>query len=148
MENNKEQSLKQVDRFLRKVIQKFPPVEEPVLLTDVHLRISQESGDLMAFDDDDVEISRCVVEEWIDNKSETFYVDSASLLRNRLNTMSDEIDNVGILKPFSFVLENDEKEHVAELYICDDDINIIGGDIMDGWDKELDSFLDEIMKNE
>ncbi len=148
MENNKEQSLKQVDRFLRKVIQKFPPVEEPVLLTDVHLRISQESGDLMAFDDDDVEISRCVVEEWIDNKSETFYVDSASLLRNRLNAMSDEIDNVGILKPFSFVLENDEKEHVAELYICDDDINIIGGDIMDGWDKELDSFLDEIMKNE
>ncbi len=148
MENNKEQSLKQVDRFLRKVIQKFPPVEEPVLLTDVHLRISQESGDLMAFDDDDVEISRCVVEEWIENKSETFYVDSASLLRNRLNAMSDEIDNVGILKPFSFVLENDEKEHVAELYISDDDINIIGGDIMDGWDKELDSFLDEIMKNE
>lgn len=145
MENNKEQSLKQIDRFLRKVIQKFPPVEEPVLLTDVHLRISPESGDLMAFDDDDVEISRCVVEEWIDNKSETFYIDSVSLLRNRLNAMSDDIDNAGILKPFSFVLENDEREHVAELYICDDDINILGGDIMDGWDKDLDSFLDEIM---
>lgn len=39
MENNKEQSLKQIDRFLRKVIQKFPPVDEPVLLTDVHLRV-------------------------------------------------------------------------------------------------------------
>ncbi len=145
MENNKEQSLKQIDRFLRKVIQKFPPVDEPVLLTDVHLRVFPESGDLMAFDDDDVEISRCVVEEWIDNKSETFYIDSASLLRNRLNAMSDDIDNAGILKPFSFVLENDEKEHVAELYISDDDINIIGGDIMDGWDKDLDSFLEKIM---
>lgn len=145
MENYKEQSLKQIDRFLRKVIQKFPPVDEPVLLTDVHLRVFPESGDLMAFDDDDVEISRCVVEEWIDNKSETFYIDSASLLRNRLNAMSDDIDNAGILKPFSFVLENDEKEHVAELYISDDDINIIGGDIMDGWDKDLDSFLEKIM---
>ena len=29
-------------------------------MTDIHLRASQDSGDLMAFDDDDNEISRCV----------------------------------------------------------------------------------------
>lgn len=145
MENYNEQSVKQVDRFLRKVLQKFPSVEDPVLLTDIHLLASPESGDLMAFDDDDVEISRCVVEEWIDNKSEQFYPDAALLLRSRLNTMVNEIENVGLLKPFSFVLENEDKEHVAELYVCDDDINIIGGDIMEGWDKDLDSFLDKLM---
>lgn len=145
MENYNEQSVKQVDRFLRKVLQKFPSVEDPVLLTDIHLLASPESGDLMAFDDDDVEISRCVVEEWIDNKSERFYPDAALLLRSRLNTMVNEIENVGLLKPFSFVLENEDKEHVAELYVCDDDINIIGGDIMEGWDKDLDSFLDKLM---
>ncbi len=146
MENYNEQSVKQVDRFLRKVLQKFPSVEDPVLLTDIHLLASPESGDLMAFDDDDVEISRCVVEEWIDNKSEQFYPDAALLLRSRLNTMANEIENVGLLKPFSFVLENEDKEHVAELYVCGDDINIIGGDIMEGWDKDLDSFLDKLME--
>lgn len=146
MENYNEQSVQQVDRFLRKVMQKFPSTEEPTLITDIHLRISPESGDLMGFDDEDNEISRCVVEEWIDNKNEDFYASAASLLRNRLNALSADVDEIGILKPFSFVLENDEKEHVAELYVSDDDINIIGGDIMDGWDKDLDSFLESLMK--
>ena len=146
MENFNEQSVQQVDRFLRKVMQKFPSTEEPTLITDIHLRISPESGDLMGFDDEDNEISRCVVEEWIDNKNEDFYASAASLLRNRLNALSADVDEIGILKPFSFVLENDDKEHVAELYVSDDDINIIGGDIMDGWDKDLDSFLESLMK--
>ena len=146
MENYNEQSVQQVDRFLRKVMQKFPSTEEPTLITDIHLRISPESGDLMGFDDEDNEISRCVVEEWIDNKNEDFYASAASLLRNRLNALSADVDEIGILKPFSFVLENDDKEHVAELYVSDDDINIIGGDIMDGWDKDLDTFLESLMK--
>ena len=146
MENFNEQSVQQVDRFLRKVMQKFPSTEEPTLITDIHLRISPESGELMGFDDEDNEISRCVVEEWIDNKNEDFYASAASLLRNRLNALSADVDEIGILKPFSFVLENDDKEHVAELYVSDDDINIIGGDIMDGWDKDLDSFLESLMK--
>ncbi len=145
MENFNEQSVQQVDRFLRKVAQKFTSSEEPSVITDIHVRISPESGDLMAFDDDDNEITRCVVEEWIDNKDEDFYSAAASLLRNRIKAMSAEIDNLCLLKPFSFVLENDDREHVAELYVADDDINIIGGDIMDGWDKDLDTFFDKLM---
>ena len=146
MENFKEQSVQEVDRFLRKVSQKFTSDEEPSTITDIHVRISPDSGDLMAFDDDDNEITRCVVEEWIENKDENFYATAASLLRNRLKAVSSEIDNLCILKPYSFVLENDDREHVAELYVADDDINIIGGDIMDGWDKDLDNFFDKLMK--
>lgn len=145
MENFKEQSVQTVDRFLRKVTQKFTSAEEPSTITDIHVRISPDSGDLMAFDDDDNEITRCVVEEWIENKDENFYTVAASLLRSRLKAMSMEIDNLCLLKPYSFVLENDDKEHVAELYVADDDINIIGGDIMDGWDKDLDNFFDKLM---
>ena len=43
------------------------------MITDIHLRISPESGDLMAFDDDENEVTRCVIEEWIDYKNENFY---------------------------------------------------------------------------
>ena len=62
--------------------------------------------------------------------------------------MSDIADNLCLLKPYSFVLENEDKEHVAELYVADDDISIIGGDIMQGWDKDLDEFFDKLMKEE
>lgn len=146
MENFNEQSVQQVDRFLKKVIQKFISDDEPSVITDIHLRISPESGDLMAYDDEENEITRCVVEEWINNQTETFYDAAAALLRNRTKALSSEIDQMCLLKPYSFVLENEDKEHIAELYVSDDDINIIGGDIMEGWDKDLDDFFEKLMK--
>lgn len=148
MENYSEQTVSQVDRFLNKVIQKFTSDLEPSIITDIHLRISPDSGDIMAFDDDDNEITRCVVEEWIDNKSENFYDMAVALLRSRLNSMSEKVDKLCILKPYSVVLENEEKEHIAELYVADDDINILGGDIMEGWDKDLDNFFENLMKDD
>ena len=54
---------------------------------------------------------------------------------------------LGILKPFSLVLENDEKENIGELYLADDDTIIVSGDLMEGLDKELDDFFSELMKD-
>ena len=68
-----EQTIQQVERFINKIAQKFPNQEEPTLFTDIHVRASQDSGDLLAFDDDDNEITRCVVEQWINNIEENFY---------------------------------------------------------------------------
>ena len=68
-----EQTIQQVERFIRKVAQKFPAQlseEDNTVLTDIHVRVSQDSGELLAFDDEDNEITRCVVEQWIDNKDE------------------------------------------------------------------------------
>ena len=146
MENFKEQSIQEIDRFLKKVVQKLTSPKEPTMITDIHLRISPESGDLMAFDDDENEVTRCVIEEWIDYKNENFYDSAALLLRNRIFAMSEEIDKLCLLKPYSFVLENEDNEHVAELYVVDDDLNIIGGDIMEGWDKDLDAFFSKLME--
>ena len=58
-------TIAQIERFIRKIAQKFPTVEEPVIMTDIHLSLSQETGELMAFDDNDSEITRCVVDDWI-----------------------------------------------------------------------------------
>jgi hypothetical protein len=60
--------------------------------------------------------------------------------------MSKIVDNMGILKPYNFVLEDDDKEPIAELYLADDDTVIIGGDLMTGLDEELDSFLADLFK--
>ena len=65
-----EQTIQQIERAIRKIAQKFPADEETSILTDIHLRVSQDSGELLAFDDDDQEINRCVIEQWIDNKDQ------------------------------------------------------------------------------
>ena len=142
-----EQTQQQIERAIRKIAQKFPSDEDTSILTDIHLRASQDSGELLAFDDDDKEITRCVVEEWIDNKDDNFYQEITTLLRNILKRMRNTVDNLGILKPFSLVLENDDKESIAELYVADDDTIIIHGELMEGLDKDLDSFLDKLLKD-
>lgn len=141
-----EQTQQQIERFLRKVAQKFTAKESDMPMTDIHLRASQDSGDLMAFDDDDNEISRCVISTWIENKSDNFYQKIAYTLRSELNRMKDTIDNLSIMKPFSFILEDDEKNNIAELYLVDDDLVMIGGNLMQGLDEDLDNFLQNILK--
>ena len=140
-----EQNLQQISRALKKIAQKFPPHDEPSLLTDIHLRVSQDSGELVAFDDEDQEITRCVIEQWIDNKEENFYTQVTNLLRNETKKMGDTIDSMGIMKPFCFVLEDEDKTTVSDLYLADDDTVIIGDDLMKGLDKDLDSFFEKLM---
>ena len=144
-----EQTILQVERFIKKVAQKFPTVEESEasLLTDIHIRVSQDSGEMLAFDDDDVEITRCVVEQWIDCKDENFDDEIADCLRGLLRKNAEIIDNLGLLKPYSFVLEDDDKQHLGELYLADDDTIILGGDLMQNLDQDLDGFLDELLKD-
>ena len=144
-----EQTILQVERFIKKVAQKFPTVEESEasLLTDIHIRVSQDSGEMLAFDDDDVEITRCVVEQWIDCKDENFYDEIADCLRGLLRKNAEIIDNLGLLKPYSFVLEDDDKQHLGELYLADDDTIILGGALMQNLDQDLDGFLDELLKD-
>ncbi len=142
-----EQTIQQVERFLKKIAQKFPSNNETSLVTDIHVRVSQESGEMLAFDDDDKEITRCVVEQWIGNNDEDFYDDIATALTSTLKSFSTVADNLGILKPYSFVLETEEKEHIAELYIADDDTIIIGKELMEGLDNELNDFLENLLKS-
>lgn len=142
-----EQTIQQIERAIRKIAQKFPANEETSILTDIHLRASQDSGELLAFDDEEQEINRCVIEQWIDNKDENFYDSVTIILRNELKRNNKIVDNMGILKPYNFVLEDDDKEPIAELYLADDDTVIIGGDLMTGLDEDLDAFLDDLFKD-
>lgn len=142
-----DQTVQQIERTIRKIGQKFPPSENPTQLTDIHLRVSQESGEMLAFDDDDNEITRCVVEEWIDNKDDKFYDNVTTVLRQVLKRQGKTVDAFGLLKPFHVVLEDDEKESISELYIADGETIIINSELMEGLDKDLDAFFQELMKD-
>ena len=141
-----EQTLQEVERAIRKVADKFPPTDEASILTDIHLRVNQETGELVAFDDDDNEINRCVVEQWIDNKDDSFYADVASTLRTALNKYQQQIEGMSILKPYSFVLEDEDHENLEELYVVDDDTVIIDEELMKGLDKDLTDFMNKLFE--
>ena len=145
--NTSEQTLQLIDRAIHKIADKFPATEEPTLMTDIHIRITQETGELVAYNDDDEEITRCVIEQWINNTDDNFYDQIAPVIRKSLMKQKDTIERMSILKPFSFVLENDEKESVEELYLVDDETVIIDPDLMEGLDKDLDAFLDKLLKD-
>ena len=139
----------QIGRAIRKVASRFPADQEANVMTDIHLRVTQESGELVAFDDDDNEITRVVIEPWIDNKDEDFYQNITSVLRNLLHTdLRDMVEQMSILRPFSFVLEDDDHEHIAELYLADGDTIIVGGELLPDLDKDLDTFFDELLKED
>lgn len=142
-----EQTLLQIERSIRKTAEKFPQDKEAEVLTDIHLRVNQESGELVTYDDDDSELNRCVVEEWIDNKDDDFYEQIVSVLRTCLENMHDIVDNMSVLKPYSFVLEDEEKENIAELRVVDDDTVIIDTELMAGLDEDLEDFFDKLMKD-
>lgn len=142
-----EQTLLQIERALRKVADKFPADQEAAMLTDIHIRVTQETGELMAFNDDDQELTRCVVEEWIDNKDDNFYEGITSVVRKCINNRKEMLDNLSILKPYAFVLEDDDREPVAELYVVDDDTVIIDSELMEGLDKDLDDFFEKLLKS-
>ena len=145
MEKATEQTTQQIERFLKKIAQKFPPREDTSIVTDIHVRVSQGSGEMLAFDDDDNEVTRCVVEQWINNNDEDFYNGVEQTLISTFSALSTIADSLGILKPYSFVLENDDKDTIAELYIADDDTVIIGKDLMEGLVSDLNLFLEKLL---
>ena len=80
-------------------------------------------------------------------KDDDFYNQITSILRRILEKQKKVIENLGILKPYSFVLEDDDKESIGELYVVDDDTVIIDEELMAGLDKDLDHFFKDLFKD-
>ena len=145
--NFKEQTLQQLERALRKLAEKFPADQEADMLTDIHYRVSQDTGEVTILDDDDRELTRCVVEEWIENKDDDFYENITPVIRHSISKNSQLADNLSVLRPYAFVLEDDDHDTIAELYVVDGDTVIMDPELMEGLDKELDDFLENLLKS-
>lgn len=137
--------LQQIERALKKTAAKFYSPDESLPLTDVYLQVKQESGELLTFDDDK-ELTRCVVEEWIGNNDENFYHEVEAVLRNCILNMKEDLENLRILKPYSFVLIGENKETLAELHLVDDDTILLSEELMSGLTDDLDRFWEELSK--
>ena len=108
----------------------------------------QTSGQLNIYNDDDEELANVMVEEWATYDGDDFLENIEPGLRSILCRMKDagDFDKVSILKPYSFVLVDDDKETVTELLLVDDDTMLVNDELLKGLDKELDDFLKELLE--
>ena len=140
------QTIQQIERALRKIAAKYPLGREDLVLTDIHLQVKADSGELLAFNDDDEELTRCVVEQWMDNGDEDFYEEITPVLRQCIQNMKDTLENLSLLKPYSFVLVDEDKETLCDLYLVDDETVIVDGELLKGLDEDLDDFLKKLLE--
>lgn len=140
------QTVQQIERALKKIASKYPQGREDLMLTDIHLQVKADSGELLAFNDDDGELTRCVVEQWIESPEEDFYGEVAPILKQCIQNMKATMETLSILKPYSFVLVDDEKETLTDLYLVDDETVILDGELLKGLDKDLDDFLKNLLE--
>ena len=117
-------SLALLEDTLKKAIGKYTCGCEQTIVTDIHLQPNQNSGELSIFDDEDEELANTSIEEWMTYEGDDFYENVERILSSLLCNMKNEgkFDKLTILKPFSFVLVDDDRETIAELLLMDDDI--------------------------
>ena len=94
------------------------------------------------------ELSSTVIEEWMTYEGDDFYENIERILSNLLCNMKskDTFDKLTIMKPFSFVLVDDDKETIAELLLLDDDTLLVNEELLKGLDEELDAFLKDLLE--
>lgn len=143
------QSHASIASSLREAIDKYIADGEKTVVTDIHLQPKQDSGELVIFNDDDEELSRTIIEEWVDYNEDDFYTIAERILRGEINSLKEAgfLDKLDIMKPYSFVLVDDDKETVAELLLIDDDDTLfLNDELLKGLDDELDAFLKDLLE--
>ena len=119
------QSHASIASSLREAVDKYIADGERTVVTDIHLQPKQDSGELVIFNDDDEELSRTIIEEWVDYSEDDFYTIVERILRGEINALKDTgvLDKLAIMKPYSFVLVDEDRETVTELLLIDDALN-------------------------
>lgn len=119
---------------------------EETKVTDFHICVNGESGTLIIYDDDDNTLARVHIKEWEGCNDEAVYEKE---LRNALGKMQEEgiFDSINIVKPYSFVLVDEDKEAIVDLLYVDDDTLILSEDLLEGFDEEMNEFLKHLLED-
>jgi hypothetical protein len=136
-----------IDQVISDVIKHYSTPEESVI-TDIHFQPLFNSGELKVFDDDDEVISNVIISEFEGLGGADAIKDVSLILRRSLDYRRKELENLFIIKPYSFVLVDEDKETIEDLLLIDDDIVIAEDGLLQGLDEELDDFLKKLLSED
>ena len=135
-----------IDQVISDVIKHYSTPEESVI-TDIHFQPLFNSGELKVFDDDDEVISNVIISEFEGLGGADAIKDVSLILRRSLDYRRKELENLFIIKPYSFVLVDEDKETIEDLLLIDDDIVIAEDGLLQGFDEELEVFLKKLLSD-
>ena len=144
-----EQSRASIVSALKTALCRYTSEGDETVVTDIHLQPNSESGELITFDDDDQELSRTIINEWVEYESDDFYTVVEPILRAEVEALkeSGKLEKLCLMKPYSFVLVDEDRETVAELLLVDeDDTLLLNDELLKGLDEELDAFLKDLLE--
>ena len=135
--------------LLEEALNSFTRSEGGLAVTDIYLQPNSDTGELILFDDDENELARTIIPECVEYSHSDFYNSLEKILCAELKQLKENhfLDKVKIMKPFSFVLVDDDKETIAELLIVDDeDTLFVNDELLKGLDDELNDFLKDLLE--
>ena len=134
---------------IKQAVNHFAQDDDFMVVTDFHLHLDPDTGEVAIADDTETPITSATVEEWVDIDGEDDLGAMAQELRSLLSAMMAEgaFEKVSVSKPFSFVLEDDNQETIEELFYVDEDLIILNDDLLKDMDKDLDDFFEKLMKD-
>ncbi len=147
--NHRSQSDALIKACIEEALRKYTTQGNAAVITDIHMQPKMESGELLILNDDDEILSKTLVEEWTHLIAEEFFTKVEIALRGVLTDLqqSKKLDNLSLLKPYSFVLIDEDKETVAELLLVDDlETLLLSDELLKGLDEELDAFLKDLLE--
>ena len=143
------QSHSSIVNAVKKALGRYLSGEEKNFVTDIYLQPIQETGELVIYNDEEEELSRTVIQDWVNCAPEAFYESIEGNLKQILNTLRGEglFSHLSLMKPYSFVLVDEEKETISELLLVDDEETLlISDELLKGLDEELNAFLKELLE--
>ena len=142
------QSIATVQAFLANALGKYAVKEAAPVITAIYLQPQLTTGALVVLNDDDEVLAKTVVQEWENPVYEDFYVGAEADLRQALVGIQQagELDKLCLLKPYSFVLVDEDKETLADLLLVDDaETLFLSDELLKGLDEELNTFLKDLL---
>lgn len=129
---------------IEKMARNYVTAEE-TKVTDFHIKVNGENGDLSIHDDDGNALARVHIIEWEGVHDEEIFEKE---LRSILGKMQEKgmFESLNIAKPYSFVLTDDDDVSIVDLLIIDDDTLILSEDLLAGFDEEMNEFLKHLLE--
>lgn len=143
-----EESVRNIQEALRQLIAHYPSDVKDAPVTDIYFHpVLEDANDLVILNDEEEEIARTSIDEWNEAEDDAdFYKETAEDLKECMKALRPQLEKLGIFRPFSFFLTDSDGETVSELLLIDDNVALLDDSFLQGWDKDLDDFLDHLMK--
>lgn len=118
---------------------------EETTVTDFHVYVDGNNGDVSIMDDDDNNLARVHISEWDGVHDEELFEKELRAVLGEMHK-NGNFDNLNIAKPYSFVLTDEDQQSIVDLLIVDDDTIILSEDLLKGFDEEMDEFLKKLLE--